>query len=53
MMFGLHDTDKECRKWGDADPYYAVLSEAQYRNRQNQEAFFESGGKHLIALKLR
>ncbi len=50
-MLGIHDTDKEWRKWGEADPYYAVLSDEKYRGQQNLANFFKSGEQHFEVIK--
>ena len=43
-------TDEAWRKWGEIDPYYAVLSENRYRAdglTQNRDAFFDSGRDYV------
>jgi len=44
-------TDRDWAKWGEADPYYAVLSEERYRAGRLDESskleFFHSGGRHV------
>ncbi|MBA3029860.1 MAG: class I SAM-dependent methyltransferase [Desulfobacteraceae bacterium] len=46
-MLGIHDTDREWSRWADHDPFYAVLSDSKYRNRQNLEIFFQTGEEHF------
>ncbi|MDQ8202274.1 class I SAM-dependent methyltransferase [Pelagicoccus sp. SDUM812003] len=45
------DTDAHWEKWGELDPYYAVLTNDSYRSAnltdQSKKAFFDSGESHL------
>ena len=43
-------TDAAWRKWGEIDPYYAVLSESRFRATNladSRPAFFESGRSYI------
>jgi 2-polyprenyl-3-methyl-5-hydroxy-6-metoxy-1,4-benzoquinol methylase len=50
-MLGIHDTDREWRKWGSHDLFYAVLSDSKFRDKSNIEEFFQSGEAHFDELK--
>jgi SAM-dependent methyltransferase len=43
----LHDTDREWEKWGNHDPFFAVLSSPKYRKGANVSDFFLTGERHL------
>lgn len=48
----MMDTDRAWRRWGETDPYYAVLSTPEYRRRnldEHRAAFFESGHARIGA----
>jgi ubiquinone/menaquinone biosynthesis C-methylase UbiE len=47
----LTDTDRAWRKWGESDPYYAVLSASKFRRAtaaEHEAEFFESGVRHAV-----
>ncbi len=46
-MAWINDTDAEWRKWGETDPYFAVLTSSRYRNRANTKDFFQTGEDHF------
>jgi len=46
-MFGIHDTDREWRKWAKHDPFYAVLNRPMYRSKRNIDEFFKTGEEHF------
>lgn len=44
-------TDRAWRRWGEVDPYFAVLSDRRYRADQlaaNRTAFFETGDAYVV-----
>ena len=49
-MFGLNDTDKEWKKWGEYDPYFGVATCEKYRGGQNKDDFFASGEQYFKGL---
>jgi 2-polyprenyl-3-methyl-5-hydroxy-6-metoxy-1,4-benzoquinol methylase len=46
------DTDRAWKRFGEVDPYYGVLTEAEYRTdkltEQGRYNFFQSGEQHVI-----
>ena len=46
----INNSDRDWEKFGKADPYFAVLTEAEYRGNPSGSArarFFESGERHI------
>lgn len=47
-------TDRDWKKWGQADPYFGVLSNEAFRsdrlNQASREAFFATGDAHVAEL---
>jgi cyclopropane fatty-acyl-phospholipid synthase-like methyltransferase len=50
----LHTTDREWEKYGNTDPYFGVIVDERFRQKnlteQNKRAFFETGDQHCAAL---
>ena len=46
-FMGFHDTDREWKRWGESNPYFAVLADNKYRNGENIPEFFETGRKYF------
>lgn len=49
-MFRLNDTDKEWQKWGEHDPYFAVVSREKYKGGRNKRDFFAVGEQYFKEL---
>jgi SAM-dependent methyltransferase len=43
----ISDTDSEWKKWGEQNPYFAVLSSPRYRCGENTIEFFQTGQNHF------
>ncbi len=50
-MTWINDTDSEWRRWGETDPYFAVLTSPRYRNRANTIEFFQTGESHFSRVR--
>ncbi|PSO50104.1 MAG: hypothetical protein BRC33_04235 [Cyanobacteria bacterium SW_9_44_58] len=51
-----HNTDLEWQKFGNRDPYFAVITDKNYQtgnlNDQNKEEFFQTGYNYIAVLGL-
>ncbi len=47
IMAWINNTDAEWRRWGEQDPYFAVLSSPRYRRCENNREFFQTGQNHF------
>jgi len=49
-MFGFNDTDREWKKWGEKDPFFAALTSLQYQHGRNKEYFLKTGEQYFDRL---
>jgi 2-polyprenyl-3-methyl-5-hydroxy-6-metoxy-1,4-benzoquinol methylase len=49
----MYDTDDQWKRWGEQDPYFAVLSREKFRKKniqENRKEFFESGAEAVAGV---